>query len=96
MMITVNNITVPLDMSKEELLLHAIKKSGLSKKQVTGYRVERRSVDARRKNVQFNYSISLTNVFCDVIGHITSSSSLIDYEPFKQNVFTATIGYKIF
>ena len=59
MMITVNNITVPLDMSEEELLLHAIKKSGLSKKQVTGYRIERRSVDARRKNVQFNYSISL-------------------------------------
>lgn len=59
MMITVNNITVPLDMSEEELILVAIKKSGLSKKQVTGYRIERRSVDARRKNVQFNYSISL-------------------------------------
>lgn len=59
MMITVNNITVPLDMSEEELLLRAIKKSGLSKKQITGYRIERRSVDARRKNVQFNYSITL-------------------------------------
>lgn len=53
-------------------------------------------IDLWRFVFDFNYSISLTNVFCDVIGHITSSSSLIDYEPFKQNVFTATIGYKIF
>ncbi len=56
---TINNITVPLDMPEEELLLLAIKKSGFSKKQVTGYRIERRSVDARHKNVQFNYSITL-------------------------------------
>lgn len=56
---TINNITVPLESSKEELLSFAIKKSGLSKKAVTGYKINRRSVDARRKNVQFNYSITL-------------------------------------
>ncbi len=56
---TVNNITVPLETSKEELLSIAIKKSGISKRQITGYKINRRSVDARRKNVQFNYSITL-------------------------------------
>ena len=56
---TVNNITVPLDTSKEELFSIAIKKSGLPKKSVTGYKINRRSVDARRKNVQFNYSVTL-------------------------------------
>lgn len=55
----INNITVPLETSKEELLSIAIKKSGLSKASVTGYKINRRSVDARRKNVQFNYSITL-------------------------------------
>ncbi len=56
---TVNNITVPLETSKEELISIAIKKSGLTKSKVTGYKINRRSVDARRKNVQFNYSITL-------------------------------------
>ena len=56
---TINNITVPLDTSKEELFSIAIKKSGLPKKSVTDFKINRRSVDARRKNVQFNYSITL-------------------------------------
>lgn len=56
---TINNITVPLETSKEELISIAIKKSGLSRNKVTGYKINRRSVDARRKNVQFNYSITL-------------------------------------
>lgn len=56
---TINNITLPLETPMEELLSVAIKKSGLSKKKVTGYKINRRSVDARRKNVQFNYSITL-------------------------------------
>ena len=58
-MIKTINITVPLETSKEELFSIAIKKSGLHKKAVTGYKINRRSVDARRKNVQFNYSITL-------------------------------------
>ena len=56
---TINNITVPLETSKEELFSIAIKKSGLNRKSVTGFKVNRRSVDARRKNVQFNYSVTL-------------------------------------
>lgn len=55
----INNITVPLDTSKEELFSIAIKKSGIPQQSVTGYKINRRSVDARRKNVQFNYSITL-------------------------------------
>ncbi|MEE1042450.1 MAG: NAD(P)/FAD-dependent oxidoreductase [Clostridia bacterium] len=58
-MIKTINITVPLETSKEELVSIASKKSGLNKKSITGYRINRRSVDARRKKVQFNYSISL-------------------------------------
>ena len=56
---TINNITVPLETSKEELFSIAVKKSGLSKKSVTDFKINRRSVDARRKNVQFNYSVTL-------------------------------------
>ncbi len=56
---TFNNITVPLETSIEELLHITIKKSGLKRNSVTGYKINRRSVDARRKNVQFNYSITL-------------------------------------
>lgn len=55
----INNITVPLETTKEELVSIAIKKSGLSKNSITGYKINKRSVDARRKKVQFNYSISL-------------------------------------
>ena len=56
---TINNITVPLETSKEELFSIAIKKSGLPKKSVTDFKINRRSVDARRKKVQFNYSVTL-------------------------------------
>lgn len=56
---TVNNITVPLETSKEELFSIAVKKSGISRKSVTDFKINRRSVDARRKNVQFNYSVTL-------------------------------------
>ncbi len=56
---TINNITVPLETTNEELVSVAIKKSGLSKNKITGYKINRRSVDARKKKVQFNYSVSL-------------------------------------
>ena len=55
----INNITVPLETNIDEIVEIAIKKSGLHKKSVTGYKIKRRSVDARRKKVQFNYCISL-------------------------------------
>ena len=61
----INNITVPLETTKEELVSIAIKKSGLSEKSVKGYKINRRSVDARRKKVQFNYSISLFTEYDD-------------------------------
>mgnify|MGYP003296600145 CR=1 FL=1 len=44
----INNITVPLETTKEELVSIAIKKSGLSKNSITGYKINKRSVDARR------------------------------------------------
>ena len=55
----INNITVPLETEIDEVVEIAIKKSGLHKNAVTGYKIKRRSVDARRKKVQFNYCISL-------------------------------------
>ena len=58
-MIKTINLTVPLETSKEELFSIAIKKSGINKKSVTDFKINRRSVDARRKNVQFNYSVTL-------------------------------------
>ena len=53
------NITVSLDTPLLEVVSCAVKKSGINPKAVTGYKIKKRSVDARRKQVQFNYCISL-------------------------------------
>ena len=53
------NVTVSLDTPIEDVVSHAVKKSGINPKAVTGYKIKKRSVDARRKQVQFNYCISL-------------------------------------
>lgn len=55
----INNIFVPVDAKTEEVYKTALKKSGLSKNSITGFKVIRRSVDARHKNVRFNYCIRL-------------------------------------
>lgn len=55
----INNIIVPLDTHIEDVVFAAVRKSGIPKNLITGYKIKRRSVDARRKKVQFNYCISL-------------------------------------
>lgn len=46
--------------------------------------------------LDFNYSLGLTNMFHDRTYLSDVSYSSIDYEPYKQQVFTFTLGYKIF
>ncbi|MBR0278011.1 MAG: NAD(P)/FAD-dependent oxidoreductase [Clostridia bacterium] len=59
MIIDVNNITVPLDTKIEEIIEIAAKQSNVSKNSLTGYKINKKSIDARHKKVQFNYCISL-------------------------------------
>ncbi len=59
MIIDINNITVPLDTSIDEVVNMAISQSAIPKETVTGFKIKKKSVDARRKKVQFNYCISL-------------------------------------
>lgn len=51
------SLSVPLEMPIEEVVSHAVKKGGIKK--ITGYKIKKRSVDARHKAVRFNYCISL-------------------------------------
>ncbi len=53
------NLSVPIETPLEEVVESAVKKTGISKKLIKGYKIKKRSVDARRKKVQFNYCISL-------------------------------------
>ena len=53
------NVTVPLDTEIDELKTIAIKKSGIKRNDVRDFKIARRSVDARRGNVQFNYAVIL-------------------------------------
>ena len=59
MKLQINNITVPLDTDIDELKKIAFKKAGIKQNEVRNFKISRRSVDARRGNVQFNYSIVL-------------------------------------
>ena len=55
----VNNIFVPVDTKIEEVYKTAVKKSGLLRSKITSFKIKRRSVDARHKNVRFNYCIRI-------------------------------------
>jgi len=84
---------VPADLSNE--FVQAMLKPWMHEDVMVGAALNI-GVDLWRFVFDLNYSIGLTNAFCDVVGNVTHSNFSIDYEHFKQNVFTATIGYKIF
>ena len=59
MRIEINNILVSLNHNIEEVVNLAVKKIGIKKSDVKGHTITRRSVDARRNNIRFNYCIVL-------------------------------------
>lgn len=59
MKLQINNINVSLDTKTDELKKIVFKKAGITESNVRNFKIVRRSVDARRGNVQFNYSVIL-------------------------------------
>ena len=57
--IQIKSISVPIETSVDELKKISAKKAGISQKDILGFKIARRSVDARRNNVSFNYSVIL-------------------------------------
>ncbi len=61
----INNIKLPLDSCVEDALLAAVKKSEIDKELITKVYVNKRSVDARRNNVSFVYSVVVEYMPCE-------------------------------
>ncbi len=59
MRIEVNNILISLNHNIEDVLELAVKKVGIKKSDIKNYTIARRSVDARRNNIRFNYCVDL-------------------------------------
>jgi len=59
MRIEVNNILISLNHNIEDVLELAVKKIGIKKRDVLNHTIARRSVDARRNNIRFNYCVIL-------------------------------------
>ncbi len=56
---TISNIILPLDSLKEDAVEKAIKKSGISRDIITKAYISKKSIDARRNNVSFVYSVTI-------------------------------------
>lgn len=59
MVLRVNNIKLPLDARPEEIRASALKKVRKREEELLSFRIVRQSVDARKKQVQFVYSVEL-------------------------------------
>lgn len=57
--IQINNLTVPLDTTIEELKTRAAKKANIRPADIHGFQIARRSVDARRQQIQLNFAVIL-------------------------------------
>ena len=58
MTIQVNNIVLDIDENIEDLKLKAARKMRVSENEIKEFRIDKESIDARKKNsIKFNYSV---------------------------------------
>jgi len=61
----INNILLPLDSCADDALCEAVKRAGVDKELITRVYVNKRSVDARRNNISFVYSVVIEYLPCE-------------------------------
>lgn len=59
MIITVNNIVLPVDSAPGDAEAEAVKRCGIEKSKIAGVHIKKRSIDARRSNINFVYSVQV-------------------------------------
>jgi uncharacterized FAD-dependent dehydrogenase len=88
--IQIKNITVPLETSVTELKRISAKKAGIREKDILGFKIARRSVDARRNTVSFNYSIIL-----EIPKRIKTSTAAVPFKEYcEENINKGDIPLK--
>ncbi|OQB16012.1 MAG: hypothetical protein BWY15_00139 [Firmicutes bacterium ADurb.Bin193] len=71
---------MPLEHTNDEVFKEAIKKSGIKASHIKSKMILRRSVDARRNTVRFNYS-----VFFDTTESVKLNDFTHEFEPYKDD-----------
>lgn len=92
MAIRINNLSINIDESIDELKNKAAKKLKISEKDIKRFKILRESLDARRKNnIRFNYSVELT---CDgerkIVSKIRDGNIKIEEEVVEEKLVLGT------
>ncbi|AZV58695.1 FAD-dependent protein [Clostridium sp. AWRP] len=92
MAIRINNLSINIDESIEELKNKAAKKLKINEKDIKDFKILRESLDARRKNnIRFNYSVELT---CDgerkIVSKIRDGNIKIEEEVAEEKLVSGT------